>query len=84
MNKEDFLKALEEELNIDRNMSVRINNIVEDTFIIGKKGKAQMINKFQEELDCSEKESELIYEACMKIIGLGIKEKIKHPFKGND
>ena len=84
MNKTDFLKALEEELNIDHNTSVKINSILEDTFFMGNKGKEELISKFQKELDYSLDEAENTYEVCMKIMSMGIIDKLKHPFKGND
>lgn len=61
-----------------------INNIVEDTFIIGKKNKEKIIEKFEKQINLDENEANKLYEIVMRIIGTEIKNKLKHPFKSQD
>jgi hypothetical protein len=84
MNKSDFIKALESKLNIEEDKAIQINSIVEDTFIIGKKNKEVMIDKFMSTLKVNEEDANKIYDTVMSVISTGIKDKILHPFKGND
>ena len=54
---------------------------MESHFIIGKKGKEQIINDFKENLSLSDEEADTLYNTCMDIIGNEVKDKLKHPFK---
>ena len=84
MNKIEFIEKLEKKLNYDKNTCEKINNIIENTFLVGKKNKEKMINSFIEELNIKYSEAEKIYETVMEIISNNLKEKIKHPFKNLD
>lgn len=84
MNKKEVIGRLKEELNYSEEQCVIINNIVEDTFLIGKKNKEKMIERFVNELNVNKEEANRIYEVFMSIIGNGIKDKLKHPFKDLD
>lgn len=84
MNKKGFILKLKEKLNYDEEKCIKINEILEDTFLIGKKSKEKMIGRFIEEINVDEEEANNIYETTMNIIGSGIKDKIKHPFKDLD
>ena len=84
MNKKGFILKLREKLNYDEEKCIKINEILEDTFLIGKKSKEKMIERFIEEINVDEEEANNIYETAMNIIGSGIKDKIKHPFKDLD
>lgn len=84
MNKKEFIKKLEELTNLDNNECIIINNILEDNFIIGKNNKEKIINNIMTKLSKTYEESEKIYELAMSIIGTGIKDKLKHPFKNQD
>lgn len=84
MNKSDVIEKLKQELNYSEDQCVLINNIVEDTFLIGKKNKEKMIERFINELNIDELEANNIYEVFMSIIGNGIKDKLKHPFRNLD
>ena len=84
MNKKKFINKLKNELDLDLEKCIIINNILEDTFLIGKKNKEIMIDRFVSELNISIDDANNIYEKVMDIIKNAIKNKIKHPFKSND
>ena len=84
MNKSEFIKELSKQTGYDEEKCNVINSIVEDTFIIGKKNKDKMIEKFEEQIKLDENEANKLYETVMSIIGGEIKNKLKHPFKSLD
>ena len=84
MNKSEFIKELSKQTGYDEEKCIVINSIVEDTFIIGKKNKDKMIEKFEEQISLDENEANKLYEIVMRIIGTEIKNKLKHPFKSQD
>lgn len=84
MNKKDVLKEIQEKLNLDEEKSNKINSIFEETFIVGKKNKESIISRLKEEINVTEEEANHIYEKVMDIIGRGVLDKIKHPFKDLD
>ena len=49
MNKSEFIKELSKQTSYNEERSNTINNIVEDTFIIGKKNKEKIIEKFEKQ-----------------------------------
>lgn len=83
-DKEEFIKELENITGLDNNKCIIINNILESHFIIGKKNKEKMIIDITEQLSVTSEEAEKIYESAMSILGSGIKNKLKHPFKSQD
>ena len=76
MNKSEFIKELSKQTSYNEERCNTINNIVEDTFIIGKKNKEKIIEKFEKQINLD--------EIVMRIIGTEIKNKLKHPFKSQD
>lgn len=84
MNKEQFIKELEKETGLDNNQCIIINNIMENHFIIGRKNKEEIIADLEEQLKITKDEAEKIYDSAMTILGDGIKDKLKHPFKSQD
>lgn len=81
MNKTDFIKELSNRTGYNENRCLQINNIIEETFLIGKKNKEKMINDFENKLSINEDEANKIYEIAMNIISSEIKNKLKHPLK---
>ncbi len=81
MNKEKFIKTLQEKLNIDENTAVIINNTIENNNIFIKKNKEKIVNDLMNDLKINLKEAEDIYEKVMDLITTTIKNKIKHPFR---
>ncbi len=84
MNKSEFIKELSKQTGYDEEKCIVINSIVEDTFIIGKKNKDKMIEKFEEQISLDENEANKLYETVISIIGSELKNKLKHPFKSQD
>ena len=84
MNKKEFIEKLCKELNIDEEKSKKINDILESTFLVGKKNKDKLVNSFIKELNIDENSANKIYETAMSIIGSGIKDKLKNPFRDLD
>ena len=84
MNKEEFINVLTQELNYSEEKCVIINEVLENTFFIGKKGKEKVIEEFMNKLDINEEEANHIYEVVCEILKDGVKEKLKHPFRSQD
>ena len=84
MKKEVYIEKLMKETGYDNNKCTIINSILEDHFIVGKRNKEKIINDFKEKLDLNDEEAEGIYNKAVKILGTGLKNKIKHPFKSQD
>ena len=84
MIKNEFIKELSKQTGYDEEKCTLINSIIEDTFIIGKKNKEKMIEKFENQLSLDENGANELYETVMSIIGSEIKSKLKHPFKSQD
>ena len=84
MNKEGFIKELAKLTNLSEEKCITINNILENTFLIGKNNKEKMINKFEEKLEITKEEAESIYEKAMSILATSLKDKLKHPFGSNE
>lgn len=84
MNKSEFIRTLMKSLNINESECSKINDILESEFFIGKKNKDIIINKLVNELDYSNEKADNIYNTAMNIISSSIKDKLFHPFKGED
>lgn len=80
MNKEKFIKELENVTGLDNGKCIIINSILEDHFIVGKKNKEKIVSDVMEKLEMTKEEAEKIYESAMSILSSGIKDKLKHPF----
>ena len=84
MNKTEFIKELSKQTGYDEEKCMKINEVIDDIFLIGKKNKEKMIAGFIENLEITEEEANKIYETVMSIIGNELKDKLKHPFKSQD
>lgn len=84
MNKEKFIEKLEEVTGLDNGKCTIINSILEDHFLIGKNNKEKIVTDIKTKLNVADEEAEKIYESAMSIIGSGIKDKLKHPFRNQD
>ncbi len=80
MNKEKFVKELESVTGLDYDKCMRINDILEGNFIVGKKNKEKITFEITKQLGLTTFEAEKIYESAMSIIKNGVKDKLKHPF----
>ena len=84
MNKEKFVKELENVTGLDNEKCIIINNILESNFIVGKKNKEKIISDVMEKLEMTREEAEKIYESAMSILSSGIKDKLMHPFGSHE
>ena len=77
MEENNIVKELREKLNYDEETCVKIDNIANDIFLIGRKNKEKMIMRFIDELNVSEADANKIYETLISIIGTRITKKFK-------
>ena len=84
MNKTGFIKKLSEVTGYSKDTCEKINEVLEDNFLIGKKNKVKIVSGLKEKLNLKEEDADKLYETCMDIISKELKEKIKHPFKDKD
>lgn len=84
MNKSEFIKKLSEITKLDTLKCEKINEIMENTFLVGKKNKEKIIEEFVEKIGINKTDAESIYEKSMEIIKDALKDKLKHPFKSLD
>lgn len=78
------MKELEKVTGLDTNQCTILNNILENHFLLGKNNKEKIINDVMLQLQMTREEAEEIYEKVMSVIGMGIKDKLKHPFKNQE
>ncbi len=84
MNKHGFIEELVKQTGYSKDKCIIINDSLEDNFLFGKNNKMKTINALMNNLSIDQDEAERIYEITMSIIKKAIKDKISHPFKGND
>jgi len=84
MNKKEVLNLLKERTGLTEDECLKVNELIESNFIVGRKSKEKIISLLQENLCVDAKKVDDIYNAVMEIIASGIKEKLKHPFKDLD
>lgn len=84
MNKKEVAKLLSEKLEITIDDALKINEILENNLIFGRKGKEKILTELQNKLNITPDKANDIYNQASKIISKEIKNKIKHPFKSND
>ena len=80
MNKQEFIKKLQEETNYSNEKCILINDILENSSLFGKNNKEKIITELINN-SFSKEEAENIYNITSNIIKSEIKNKIKHPFK---
>ncbi len=81
MNKREFIKELSEITNLTEDKCAVINDVLEDTFIIGKNSKEKILSKIKDKLNLTDEQVDDIYNKAMSIITKELKDKIKHTFK---
>lgn len=84
MNKIGFIKELSKETGYDEQKCILINNVIENHFIFWRKNKDKIIRDLQVKASLNEDDAENVYDISMKIITIGIKDKLKHPFKSQN
>ena len=84
MNKDKFIKELSKQTEYDETKCEVINQVLEKYFIFKRNNKDKIIKELQVSANLSEDDSENVYDISIKIIKKEIKNKLKHPFKGQD
>ena len=84
MNKQGFISELVKQTNLSENECIILNDCLEENFIMGKKNKEKTINLLIEKLNIDEEKANELYNIASSIMANAIKDKLKHPFKGND
>ena len=84
MNKNGFIEELIKQTGLSKEECILINDCLEENFIIGKKNKEKTIKLLIERLNIDEEKANELYNISSSIMAKAIKDKIKHPFKGND
>ena len=80
MNKNEFIRELSNKTNYSIEECTKINEILENNFIISKQSKEKIINSLVNELNYTLEEADNIYNISVEMIAKSIKEKLKHPF----
>ncbi len=84
MNKTSFINELSEKLGYSIEECTKINEVIENNFIISRKSKDKIISELGNVLNIDEIKAEEIYNTSVEIITKSIKNRIKHPFKSQD
>ena len=84
MNKTGFINELSEKLGYSIEDCTKINEVIENNFIISRKSKDKIITELINVLNIDEEKADEIYNTSVEIITKSLKGKIKHPFKNQD
>ena len=84
MGRKQFIDVLSNKTGLDIDKCNKINDILESTFIVGKKNKDKILDKIMSELNINNEEANKIYNSAMEILVGEIGNKIKNPFKSLD
>lgn len=80
MNKSELIKALSSKIGYSVEDTTRINDVLEENFIIGKKNKEKIISRLMEVIKIDEVEANRIYNSFAELLKDGLVDKLKHPF----
>lgn len=80
MNKNELIKALSSKIGYSVEDTTRINDVLEENFIIGKKNKEKIISRLMEVIKIDEVEANRIYNSFAELLKDGLIDKLKHPF----
>ena len=84
MNKHLFIEELSKETNLDYDTCSKINDILEHNFFISKKNKDIIITAIVSEIGVDEEKANEIYSSAVSILNRELKDKLLHPFRGQD
>lgn len=84
MNKADFIRELTAKTSITEEQAAQVNEILEAHHIIGRKSKEAVISEISEKLGFDTQTAESISNAASELIAGSLKDKLLHPFGGND
>lgn len=84
MQKTDFIKELAVKANITEEQASQVNEVLEAHHIIGKNSKLAVISEISEMLGIDSAAAEQISDTASSLIAGALKDKLMHPFGGND
>lgn len=71
----DIKEELKKNTDFDEETIIKIDEILNEHFIIGRKNKDKIVKDFIEKLDLNEQEADELYNKCSEIIVKGIFHK---------
>lgn len=77
MDEEQMLAAIKEKTGLSEEQVDKVNEVIEENFIIGKENKDKIVAGIKEKLGIDDARADEIYNAVMGIIGNGIIDKVK-------
>lgn len=80
MNKKEFINELSKRLKYDTEICIKINEVLEANFLIGKHKKEKIINDLIEKINIDKNRADEIYCIVSEILTTNIKNKLFHPF----
>ena len=84
MNKTGFIMQLAERLNITEEQAAMVDETVEAHPIIGRNSKLAVIAEIKEKLGTDDEAAKRISDTASELIASNIRNKLLHPFGGND
>ena len=84
MNKTEFIKQLSTSANITEEQAMQVNEIMEAHHVVGKNSKLAVVSEIAEKLGIDEAAAKEISDKASGLIAGGLKNKLLHPFGGND
>lgn len=84
MNEEQVLAAIKEKTGLTDEQVDKVNEIIENTLVIGKNNKDKIIAGIKEKLGFDDEKAEGIYDAAMGVFAGGIANKVREMFGGED
>ena len=81
MKEEQILAAIKEKTGLSEEQVDKVNQVIEEHFIIGKNNREKIIAGIKEKLGFDDAKADEIYNAVMGILGNGIMDKVKEFFK---
>jgi hypothetical protein len=80
MNEEQVLAAIKEKTGLSDEQVNKVNEVIENTLVIGRNNKDKIIAGIKEKLGFDDAKAESIYEAVMGVLAGGIADKVKEMF----
>ena len=84
MNKTGFIMQLADRLNITEEQAAQEDEIIEDHHIVGRNSKLAGIAEINDKLGTDDETAKQISDTASELIASNIRNKLLHPFGGND
>lgn len=84
MNKTGFIMQLADRLNITEEQAATVDGILEAHHIVGRNSKLAVVAEIKEKLGTDDETAKQISDTASELIASNIRNKLLHPFGGND